>query len=84
MRRDSREDVMEIAASEFKAKCLELMGKVNRDHEEIVITKRGKPVAKLVAADDPEAPTGYGCMKGTIEIIGDIDAPLDVDWGVDG
>jgi prevent-host-death family protein len=71
---------MKIIASEFKAKCLKLMDKVSRDHEEIVITKRGKPVAKLVAVNDPEAPTGYGCMKGTGEIVGDIVSPIDVEW----
>jgi prevent-host-death family protein len=71
---------MKIIASEFKAKRLKLMDKVKRDHEEIVITKRGKPVAKLVAVNDPETPTGYGCMKGTGEIIGDIVSPIDVEW----
>ncbi len=71
---------MEIAATEFKAKCLKLMDKVKRDHEEIVITKRGKPVAKLVAVNDPEAPTGYGCMKGTGKIVGDIVSPVGVEW----
>ncbi len=71
---------MEIAATEFKARCLKLMDKVSRDHEEIVITKRGKPVAKLVAVTDADVPRGYGCMEGTIKIIGDIVAPIDVDW----
>ncbi len=71
---------MEIAAGEFKARCLKLMDKVSRDHEEIVITKRGKPVAKLVAVTDPDAPRGYGCMEGTGEIVGDIVSPIDVEW----
>ena len=42
---------MQIAAGEFKAKCLQLMDKVNIHAEEIVITKHGKPVAKLVPID---------------------------------
>ncbi len=71
---------MNIAAGKFKTRCLELMDKVNRDHEEIVITKRGKPVAKLVPVTDAEEPTGYGCMEGTIKIVGDIIAPIDVQW----
>ena len=71
---------MNIAAGEFKAKCLKLMDKVARDREEIVITKRGKPVAKLVPVNDAEAPTGYGCMKGTGKIVGDIVSPIDVEW----
>ena len=38
-----------IKASEFKAKCLKLMDEVAENGEEIVITKNGKPVAKLTA-----------------------------------
>ena len=39
---------MEINAAEFKAKCLKLLDEVAATHEPLVITKRGKPVAKLV------------------------------------
>jgi prevent-host-death family protein len=45
-----------ISAAEFKARCLTLMDDVNRTRETLVITKRGKPVARLVPADD----TGCG------------------------
>ena len=38
-----------IKASEFKAKCLKLMDEVAENGGEIVITKNGKPVAKLTA-----------------------------------
>ena len=38
-----------IKASEFKAKCLKLMDEVAESGEEIIITKNGKPVAKLTA-----------------------------------
>ena len=64
---------MEIPAGEFKAKCLQLMDRVARSGESIVITKRGKPVAKLVPLDKPEpsAPL-FGYMAGTAEIRGDI------------
>ncbi len=37
-----------IKASEFKAKCLHLMDLVNQTNEEIIITKNGKPVSRLV------------------------------------
>ncbi len=64
---------MEIPAGEFKAKCLQLMDRVARSRESIVITKRGKPVAKLVPPDElePRAPL-FGYMAGTAEIRGDI------------
>jgi prevent-host-death family protein len=74
---------MQIQAGEFKAKCLELMDWVAEGHEEIVITKRGKPIAKLVPIDpQPERPL-FGYMKGSAEIIGDIISPIDVKWEAD-
>ncbi|HKP96445.1 MAG TPA: type II toxin-antitoxin system prevent-host-death family antitoxin [Fibrobacteria bacterium] len=71
---------MEIKAGEFKAKCLELMDWVAEGHEEIIITKRGKPVAKLVAIDNVPARDAFGWMKGTIVFEGDIISPIDVEW----
>ena len=69
----------EIAAGEFKAKCLQLMDQVQKTKKPIVITKHGKPVARLVPIESgPES--FFGCMKGSIRIVGDIVAPIDVKW----
>ncbi len=38
-----------IKASEFKAKCLKLLDEMAENGEEIIITKNGRPTAKLVA-----------------------------------
>jgi prevent-host-death family protein len=71
-----------IAAGEFKARCLQVIDEVQRLRMPIVITKRGKPVAKLVPLD--EHPESFvGSMKGTMEIIGDIVSPIDVKWEAD-
>ena len=68
----------EMAAGVFKAKCLQVMDEVQARRIEIVITKRGKPVAKLVPAS--AAPRNvFGCMRGTAEIRGDITQPIDSD-----
>jgi len=72
----------QIAAGEFKAKCLGLLDEVQRQRKEFVITKRGKPVAKLVPVD-PGRPSFIGSMKGTLEITGDIISPIDVQWEAD-
>ena len=40
-----------MAAGEFKARCLQVMDEVRSTRTPVVITKRGKPVAKLVPAD---------------------------------
>ncbi len=71
---------LEIPAGEFKANCLKLMDQVRESGREIVITKRGKPVAKLVPLEPKERPPLFGCMKGSIEILGDIISPIDVEW----
>jgi prevent-host-death family protein len=73
---------MEISATEFKAKCLKLMDEISKTHEPIIVTKHGRPVAKLVAVETEEtAPkTGFGCMAGTIEIQGDIISPIEEPW----
>jgi prevent-host-death family protein len=68
-----------IAASDFKAQCLELMDQVHDRHESLVITKYGRPVAKLVPLD--EAPIDIvGFMQGTVLDYGDLISPIDEPW----
>ena len=69
-----------VQAGEFKAKCLELMDRVAESGEPIVITKRGKPVAMLTAVRDPSK-AAAGFFKDRMRIVGDILAPLDIEWG---
>ncbi|MFL5266654.1 MAG: type II toxin-antitoxin system Phd/YefM family antitoxin [Stellaceae bacterium] len=69
-----------VAAAEFKANCLRLMDEVAQQRRPIVITKRGKPVAKLVPVE-PEPIDLFGRMAGTIKIVGDIINPIeDAGW----
>ena len=70
---------MLIAAGEFKARCLRLMDEVNEKRCDVVITKRGKPVARLVPLDD-SPPRLFGCMKGRTTLNGDIVAPTGEPW----
>lgn len=71
---------MEISAGEFKAKCLKLMDEVARTHESVIITKRGRPVAKMVPVDTENKTELFGYMKGTATIRGDITIPIEVAW----
>ncbi|MYA21012.1 MAG: type II toxin-antitoxin system Phd/YefM family antitoxin [Chloroflexi bacterium] len=67
-----------MKASEFKAKCLAIMDEVAESGEEIVITKRGKPVARLGPWERrPGTLFGAG---GEIAIHGDIIEPIEVGW----
>ena len=64
---------MTITATEFKAKCLQLMDRVLRTNEPIVILKRGKEVARLV----PPLPKkkAWQELSGTVEVSADIVSP---------
>jgi len=59
----------QIAAAKFKEQCLAILDEV--DEEGIVITKRGKPVAKLISIRAESAEL-IGALKGKLEIKGDI------------
>lgn len=71
----------QIAAGKFKTHCLAIMDEVQAKRETIIITKRGKPIAKLSPLEN-KADDIFGFMKGKVEIIGDIVSPLPAeDWG---
>ena len=68
-----------IRASEFKAKCLRLMDMVNESGKEIVITKYGKPISKLVPYRKlPDSL--FGLHKNQIVSHDDLIDPLDLSW----
>lgn len=78
---DSEESngTMTMDASEFKARCLKLMDEIAETGREIIITKNGRPVSRLVPhIERPKAV--FGIDKGKIEILGDIIEPIDVEW----
>jgi prevent-host-death family protein len=80
---------MEVPAGKFKATCLRLMERVAATGEPIVITKRGKPLARLVPVlDDRTNPrSGYGSGKGTILYMApdtELFAPFPVRWNALG
>ena len=71
----------QIPAGEFKAQCLAIMDQVFLTGESILITKRGKPVAKLVPAEK-RTDDIFGYMAGKVKIVGGIvgsGTPLE-DW----
>jgi prevent-host-death family protein len=73
-----------MAAGEFKVHCLKVMDEVQSKRQAVLITKRGKPVAKLVPVEK-EKDDIFGFMKGkgSIEIKGDIVSPVltPEEWG---
>lgn len=69
-----RVNMKKITMSKFKAQCLEMIERVHNTRESILITKGGRPVAKLVPAG--RAPSFLGRLRGVVEINGDIESPM--------
>jgi len=63
-----------MAAGMFKVHCLAVMDEVQAKKETVLITKHGKPVAKLVPVSG-EMDDIYGFMAGKGMIIGDVISP---------
>ena len=71
-----------MKAGKFKSECLKVMDRVKKSRRSIILTKRNIPVAKLVPIDDFEEEV-FGCMKGTVHVLGDIIGPIDEVWNAD-
>lgn len=65
-----------VPAAKFKAECLALLDRVAETGESLVITKRGRPVARVL----PMEPSEPKSLRGSVREIGDIVAPIDVSW----
>jgi len=72
------EPVRTIAAGKFKAQCLQLLDEVAETREPLIVTKFGKPVAKLVPISDKV--DIIGALRGSVLWMGDIISPIDVEW----
>lgn len=69
--------VTEISASQFKARCLSLLDEVAEGGSELIVTKRGQPVAKVVSVEEDASLHGSVTYNvGDEELI----APIDVTW----
>jgi prevent-host-death family protein len=68
-------DMKRMAAGKFKAQCLSVMKKVQATGEPVVVTKRGKPVVKVVAVESGEGEL-FGFLACEFKITGDIESPV--------
>jgi len=71
-----RKSVRTMSIGAFKAQCIKVIDDVAATRQPLVITKNGKPLARL----EPSQPSLLGYMAGTIKINGDIISPIDIAW----
>jgi prevent-host-death family protein len=56
-----------IGSAEFKASCLKIIDRINKDRQAVTITRRGKPVARLLPLHPTaEGESIIGAMKGSV------------------
>lgn len=73
-------EIDHIPVAEFEADCSRLLDQVIQRRRQIVITRDGRPVAKLIPWME-EATDIFGRMAGTAKICGDIISPIDdLEW----
>jgi prevent-host-death family protein len=65
----------QMRASAFKAQCLKVMNDIQATGEAVIVTKRGKPVVKVIPIK-PEKDDIFGSMSEEVKIIGDIESPV--------
>lgn len=72
-------ETVEIPAGEFKAKCLALLDEVALTGKSLIVTKRGKPVARICSVEDD----GPKSLEGSVVWQGDILSPVGDEWEAD-
>jgi prevent-host-death family protein len=73
------EGTRQIPAGEFKAKCLALLDEVAQTGHSVVVTKRGRPVARV----SPVKPSDIRPLLGSVLKERDLIAPIDESWNAD-
>lgn len=77
---------MKINAVQFRANCFKILDEVKQSHKEVIITKRGKPIAKLVhISQDKTKDPLLGAMEGLGHSMGDLTKPMlnHTEWELD-
>lgn len=77
---------MDVSAAEFRKNFFQILGQVEQTHETVVITKRGKPVARLVFIEKGEKKDPLiGALAGVGRTKADLTEPVvDADvWDLD-
>jgi prevent-host-death family protein len=72
-----------VGSAEFKARCLELIDRVKEARAEFVVTRHGKPVARLVPVEPEQPVSPLGVMRGTVLTYERPYHPVPGTWSLD-
>jgi prevent-host-death family protein len=75
---------MEITAANFRSNCFKILDEVDKKHIDVVITKRGKPIAKLVRYEtDASSDPLLGTLPNVGITVSDLTEPFEDEWALD-
>jgi antitoxin (DNA-binding transcriptional repressor) of toxin-antitoxin stability system len=72
--------VIVVRAGVFKDTCLSLLDRVNNREFEVIVTKHGTPVARVVP-ESGATPSAHGFLSGTVLEHADLVSPDLATWG---
>ena len=79
-----KDEPLEVSASDLKNSWHEFLERVSQARQEVVVTRYGRPIARLSPYEGPEGPSGvFGSLAGSVTVHGDITAPVGEDWDAD-
>ncbi|HZL27655.1 MAG TPA: type II toxin-antitoxin system Phd/YefM family antitoxin [Acidobacteriaceae bacterium] len=65
-----------LGATEAKTHFLSLLTDVEQKREGLIVTRNGKPVARVLPMPEPDPDPIYGFYRGKLEIKGDVLSPI--------
>lgn len=68
-----------MTATAFKARCLAVLDEVESTRRPVIVTKRGRPVARIVPAEEADVSD----LRGSVLWMGDVVLPIGDDWEAD-
>lgn len=77
---------MDISAAELRKNLFQILGEVEQTKREVVITRRGRPVARLVSIQETQRKEPFiGALAGLGRTVGDLTQPVveDAAWALD-
>ena len=75
---------MKITAANFRSNFFKILDEVDKQHKEVVITKRGKPIAKLVRYEtNSDSDPLLGSLLNAGSTVGDLTEPFKDEWELD-
>ncbi len=75
---------MEVSTTQFQHDCMQFIDTVHGQHTEIIITKHGKPWAKLMAVEESPSPQAFlGALSDVGVTVGNLLEPFEDEWECD-